>query len=120
MNDLFCGDPWYQPERDGTLEDYLKIHNGQFSFPLFKGYGQYKMLWDEGYLEPQISFIRLMWNIGRGDEHFIVLGEYEIEGISDLPAHAGREGVYDVRELLDSDDCPLYEAQGFNRNPELR
>jgi hypothetical protein len=116
----FTGKAWYHPERDGTLEDYLKIHNGLSSFPLFSGYSQYKMLWDQGYLEPNSSYIRLMWNLGRYDEHFLVIGEDAIQGISDIPAHAGRPGVYDPRKLFSKKNCPAWEAQCLNRNPKPR
>lgn len=89
----------YEPKRDGPLEEYLKIRDGFSCFPLFRGYKQFKMLWDLGYLEPHISVIRLMWNLGRGDEHYGVLGEFELEGIENH-AHGGEVGTHDVRKLL--------------------
>jgi hypothetical protein len=108
--------PWYNPKRDGSLEEFLE----KFDFsctPLFKGYEHYKLLWDKGYLEKDISIIRLMWNMGRDDEHFIVIGEYQIQGLR-LPAHSGREGIYDPRILLEEKDCPSWEAQSLNPNPK--
>ena len=110
---------WYQPKIDGTLEEYLETHDGFSVFPLFKGYKYYKILWDKGYLEPQISVIRLMWNVGRDDEHFRVLGEYEIEGII-ISAHAGRSGKHDPRKLLSKRDCPPWEATNLNPHPKPR
>jgi len=104
---------------DGTLEAYLGTHDGYSAFPLFRGYRHYKMLWRRGYLEPGLSVIRLMWNIGRDDEHFIVHGEYEIEGIS-ATAHAGRPGKYDPRKLLSERNCPPWEAQHLNLDPKPR
>ena len=105
----------YNPERDGSLEEYLRTHDGLSAFPLFHGYAQYKMLWDEGYLVPDWSVIRLMWNVGRGDEHFFVKGEFELVGVHDIQAHAGREGIHDPREILEEGVC--FEASGLN--PEL-
>jgi hypothetical protein len=40
-----------------------------------------------------------MWNLGRGDEHYGVLGEFELEGIENH-AHGGEAGNHDVRKLL--------------------
>lgn len=110
----------YHPERDGSLAEYLELHDGWSSMPLFKGYEQYKMLWDLGYLEPHVSSIRLMWNMGREDEHFSVLGLHEIEGCSELRAHAGRAGIHDPKEVLSEENCPEFEAQTWNRKPVIR
>lgn len=71
-------------------------------------------------MEPAISVIRLMWNIAREDEHFLVLGENQIEGISNLPAHAGRKGIYDPKDILDKKDSPLWEAHSLNPYPKPR
>ncbi len=79
---------YYKLERDGSLEKYLEIHDGITSFPLFKGIEIYQKLFDEGYLVPNVSVIRLMWNIGREDEHFLVLEDGKLEGLS-LSAHSG-------------------------------
>jgi len=111
---------WYTPKRDGSLEKYLETYDGISCFPLFKGYQHYKLLWDQGFLDPNIGIIRLMWNYARDDEHFLVLGEYQIQGMSDLPAHAGREGIFDPRELLEERNCPAWEAQGLNPRPKAR
>jgi hypothetical protein len=111
---------WYQPKKDGTLEEYFLTHDGHITFPLFHGWAHYKMLWDRGYLEPNISVIRLMWNIGREDEHFGVLGEHEIEGITDIAAHRGRPGKFDPQKLLAERDCPPWEAQNLNPHPVPR
>lgn len=104
----------YDPEKDGDLIEYLQTHNGISAFPLFRGYQHFKQLWDRGLFVPNRSLIRLMWNVIRDDEYFLVRGEFEIEGVSDLPAHAGRAGVYDPRKLLDKKDCPPWEASHLN------
>ena len=101
--------PWYTPKRDGPLENYLEsrrfgIMPPNAVYPLFKGYEHFQQLWDKGYLEPNVSCIRLMWNIGRHDEHFGVIGEDTIEGI-ELPAHSGRPGRHSAREILSNGPC---------------
>ena len=111
--------PEYTPQRDGDLKTYLESRDGRVTTYVFKGFKHYKMLWDEGYLEPGISYIRLMWNVGRYDEHFLVRAEHEIEGIEDIPAHAGRPGIHDPAEVLE--EGPLFEAHFLNkRNPVPR
>ena len=111
--------PWYTPERDGDLKTYLESRDGRATTCVFKGFKYYKMLWDQGFLEPGISYIRLMWNVGRYDEHFTVKGLHEIEGIDDLPAHAGRSGIHDPEKVLE--EGPLFEAHYLNkRNPVPR
>jgi hypothetical protein len=114
MRDGFDFEPWYNPKMDGTLCEYLTLHNGTFSFPLFKGFEHYKMLRDGGFLIPDNSVVRLMWNVVRDDEHFQVIEEYKLRGVSYLPAHAGREGVFDPEELLEG-DCPAWEILHPNR-----
>ncbi|MEK6910175.1 MAG: hypothetical protein AABW82_00190 [Nanoarchaeota archaeon] len=69
------------------------------SFPLFKGLEQYKLLWNEGFLVPDYSVIRVMWNVCRGDEHYGVLQDGRLEGIK-APAHQGNPGVHDAKDLL--------------------
>jgi hypothetical protein len=110
----------YHPKRDGALEEYLKAHNGFTCMPLFKGYGQYKMLWDKGYLQPRVSVIRLMWNVGRGDEHFIVTKDNRLEGCTGLEFHSGRPGIHDPKVVLSARNCPVWEAQHLNRKPTPR
>ena len=64
---------------------------------MFKGIEIYEKLWNEGYLIKEYSIIRLMWNVGRGDEHFLVLDKYELEGIQ-CPGHPGREEEFTIQE----------------------
>lgn len=90
--------PYYTPERDVSIAEFLsKFDYG--TFPLFKGYEQYKQLWNEGFLVPDYSVIRIMWNVGRGDEHYNVMNDGRLEGI-DAPMHQGNPGVHDARDLL--------------------
>ncbi|PIN91971.1 hypothetical protein COU61_01700 [Candidatus Pacearchaeota archaeon CG10_big_fil_rev_8_21_14_0_10_35_13] len=117
---MFFGGGQYNPKTNGPLERYLETHDGRTSFPLFKGWKHYEMLWDRGYLEPGMSVIRLMWNDGREDEHFLVMGVREIEGMSELQAHAGREGTQDPKRILSEKNCPPWEAHSLNREPTPR
>ncbi len=115
---MYDNKPWYNPKRDGTLGDYLESHGGGSSaFPLFKDYAHFKMLWDSGYLEPDISFIRIMYNVGRFDEHYSVKGEFGLEGIP-LEYHGGKPGIHDPRILLRN--VPPWEAQHLNPEPKPR
>ncbi len=108
----------YNPKRDGPLDSYLEKHRGITSFPLFKGYKHYKMLWDKGYLEPGVSVVRIMWNVGRGDAHFGVLGQFELEGVENAH-HGGEPGKHDPRKLL-ARNCPPWEALHLARTPISR
>ena len=106
---------WYDSRRDGDLADYLREHNGSRASNLFKGFKQYRMLWQKGYLEPEVSIIRIMYDVGRGDEHYLVVGENKLKGI-DVPYHPGKSGIHDPRKLL-SRGCPAWEAQSLNPHP---
>jgi hypothetical protein len=97
----------YNPERDGTLAEYLETHDGHSCFPLFKGLGDFQLLKDEGWLEPRISIIRLMWNVGRGDEHFFVTDEFYLEGIEN-DHHGGRAGIHTPENIFKK--APPFEA----------
>ena len=114
MKSPFDLEQWYKPERDGSLEDYLKTHDGISCFPLFKGIKIYEKLLKEGYLIPNYSTIRLMWNVGREDEHFLVLEDSKLEGLS-LSAHSGREGIHDYKKILKK---ICFEAQHLKINYE--
>ena len=105
----------YSPERDGDLKTYLESRDGRATTYVFKGFKHYRLLWDQGFLMPGISHIRLMWNFARDDEYFTVKGKHEIEGISDLPAHAGRPGIYDPAKVLE--EGLLFEAHYLNPEP---
>lgn len=58
------------------------------------------MMKEKGWLQPRISIIRLMWNMGRSDEHFVVTEDHQLAGIHDAPDHAGRPGVHDPQKVL--------------------
>ena len=114
MRNPFDSEGWYNLERDGGLEEYLETHDGFFTFPLFKGIEIYEKLLKDDYLIENYSVIRLMWNIGRDDEHFLVLEDRKLEGLA-LSAHSGRGGSHDYKEIL-KEAC--WEAQSIKRNPK--
>ena len=103
---------YYQPGRDGTLEEYLTEKDGCTTFPLFHGYNWYETLWEREYLRPG-SIIRLMYNFVGGDEHYGILERHKLQGIGIGGAHAGKEGIFDPRVIL-TDKSPNWEAQHLN------
>jgi hypothetical protein len=76
------------------------------------------MLWEQGYLLQNFSYIRLMWNIGRGDEHFLVLEEGLLQGL-EAGIHSGREGIHKPEKILRKKN-PCWEAQHLAREPIAR
>ena len=109
----------YNEQRDGHLDEYLRTHDGSAAFPLFRGHEQFKMLWERGYLEPQVSIIRVMWNIMRDDEHYRVIDEKTLEGIF-ATAHGGLAGMHDAEKFLGDENCSAWEAQNLNPYPTPR
>jgi hypothetical protein len=98
----------YDPKIN-SLEEYLKVYDGSRAFPLFKGYAHYKMIWDKGLFIPDWSIIRIMFDRGRGDEHYWVTGEFEITGL-EHEYHGGKPGKHDPRKVL-AGECSVWEAQ---------
>ncbi len=120
----FEREPWYKPIRDGPLDKYIQKRDGGINcWPSFKGPEWYEKLWEEGYLLPYKTILRLMWNFGRDDEHFIVTEEGKLQGIHDISAHQGRKGVFGYRRILLTRG-PLYETQWlaphFGQEPKSR
>jgi hypothetical protein len=110
---LFGGSTGYDPSSDGSLDAYLRRqfdNNGTYC--LFRGYKHFRMLWKEGYVIPGMTAIRLMYNFGREDEHYLVIDEKTLEGII-LPAHAGKPGRHLVRKILNR-STPLWEAHDLD------
>lgn len=119
MKDIFFGyGGAYNKKRDGPLEQYLETHDGISCFPLFHGYRMYQELWNKGYLLPNISVIRLMWNVGKGDEHFLVLEDKRLQGL-EANMHSGRPGIHDPKKILKSRG-PCWEANPLSHNPQPR
>jgi hypothetical protein len=108
LGNFFEEHNYYTPSRDGTLEQYLESHDGTYAFPLFKGYEHYKLLWNDGWIQPEVTAIRLMWNVGRGDEYLGILDKDTCVGIQ-LPAHSGRPGNHSIKEILSDSSTPCWE-----------
>ena len=108
MKSVFDESGYYVPERDGNLDEYLEKHDGFSSVPLFRGIRIYEQLWKEGYLQSDYSYIRLMLNVGREDEHFQVIERGRLRGI-ELQAHSGRKGEFDATEII-TQDGPCFEV----------
>jgi hypothetical protein len=85
---------------------------------LFKGHEYFQKLWEEGYLMPGASIIRVMYNTSRGDEHYLVLGEKELKGLQ-IPLHSGMPGTHHPKIIL-REDTPPWEAQALNPKPVPR
>ncbi len=106
---------WYNPKRDGTIEEYIKYCRIEMLPKCFKGYGQFKDLKDKGYITPNITNLRLMYNYARDDEFYGVIDGYRLEGII-LNSHSGKEGIHDPKDILE--DAPYFEIDMINPNPK--
>lgn len=82
---------------------YLRKHDGFQVHPLFEGYPQFEFLKAQNLLVPRITSLRLMWNLGRWDEHFSITEDFKLEGIL-LNAHSGRPGIHEPKEILEIKD----------------
>jgi hypothetical protein len=96
----------YSPKRDGPLGKFL-AEIGHGTFPLFQGLKDFEMLQKEGWLAPRMSMIRLMWNVGRDDEHFEVTEDFKLEGII-ANAHSGKPGIHEPAKIFEN--APPFEA----------
>lgn len=104
----------YRGSIDGDIKKYLiEAHSNGMVCPTFKGYEPFEQLWDLGVVTPQITSIRLMFNIGRGDEHYIVADKEHLEGIV-IKAHPGQEGLHITKELLTKTKADYWEVNGLN------
>lgn len=115
---LFIMGVWYEPSRDGTIEEYIQHCKDERVPKCFKGPEQFQQLVDLGYMTPDITTIRIMYTYSRGDEHYGVNGDFNLEGIV-APQHAGKEGIHNPQELL-SGNTPYFEIDNINPNPEPR
>jgi hypothetical protein len=110
---------WYTPEMDGDIKDYLEKHDFGH-FPIFKGFEQYKMLWERGLFTPDVSVIRLVWGSG-GGQTYLVKGLHEIDGYSEvMEAHAAMPGIHDPEKILEElieGEQVRFEAHWLAREP---
>ena len=112
---IFMG-VWYDSSRDGTIKEYIEHCRNEMISKCFKGHEQFQQLVDLGYITPNITSIRIMYNIYRDDEFYGVINNFQLEGII-LNAHSGKEGIHDPKQIL-SGDTPYFEVDMMNPNPE--
>ena len=92
----------YNKDRDGKLKDYLSLHDGlSGSNPRFRGLHMFGVLYKEGWILPGRTYIRIMPEDARSDEHYLVSGKNELKGMTDMRYHEGREGEHTPQSLLD-------------------
>jgi hypothetical protein len=115
---IFSTGGCYNPQRDGDLDKYLEVHNGRSCFPLFHGIKWFYTLRDNGLFLPDFSVVRLMWNMGRGDEHFCLTQDYKLEGMQ-ANYHSGRPGIHEPEAIL-TDENPPWEAFNLALSPLRR
>ena len=100
----------YRGSIDGDIKQYLiESHSNGMVSPTFKGYESFEQLWDLGVVTPKITSIRLMFNIGRGDENYIVADKEHLEGIV-VNAHPGQEGLHNTEEILTKTKADYWEV----------
>ena len=92
--------PWYMLERDGSIE-YLKVHDGFSSSPLFKGYDFFEKLKTAGRLKPGSGIRVVGFNSMGFDESYWVNADYMLEGITGT-MFAGKEGIHEPEEIIKS------------------
>jgi len=104
MPNAYDKQPWYNPERDGPLNEYFEnMEHG--TFPLFRGIDQYRMLWNLGYIEPNLTGLRMMFNVGRFDEHYLIIDKDTVVGCGKV--HGGLPGKHNIEEILGEDSPPF-------------
>ncbi len=108
-------EPWYNPERDGNLDDYVAAHFSETAPPLFQGYSQYETLKDQEFLQPGVTGIRLMWGSMRIDESYIVTDDFKLKGLPGV--FCGKGGVHDAKDIL-KNDGPPWIASGLRVDEE--
>jgi hypothetical protein len=106
----------YQPCRDGTIQEYFEHCEGERLPACFFGLEQFKELTELGYILPYVTKIRIMYSSGRWDECYLVIKDFQLEGI-EMEAHSGKKGIHKPEDILTA-DCPHYEVHDRNRNPQ--
>tara|TARA_Y100000310_G_C20663429_1_gene806095 strand:+ start:2058 stop:2429 length:372 start_codon:yes stop_codon:yes gene_type:complete len=109
---------YYFEPRDGPLAQYFKDCRRSGAEPLFRGYGSYERLWNGGFIIPGSTVLRLNWDHGRTDEHFGILPDSRLEGISEAKFHAGRQGIHQYWQVLEEGvNFGLIGANSFKPKP---
>jgi len=109
---------WYDPSRNGTIEEYINHCRTERVPKCFKGPEQFQQLVDLGYITPNITSIRIMYIYSRDDEFYGVVDDFKLEGVQ-RPSHSGKEGIHNPEELL-CGDTPYFEVDMMNPHPEPR
>lgn len=89
----------YSVQKDGPLGDYL-YNNAAPTFSVFNGSSDYEMLKGKNLLTPGVTMIRIVWG-SSDDEFYNITEDYKLEGVTDINAHAGLEGVHKPVDILD-------------------
>jgi hypothetical protein len=112
----------YTRERDKSIADYLQrlagtddVTRETWAAAFFQGFETYQELWNDGYLLPGFSHLRIMYNHARYDEHYWICEGGLLEG-ADLPAHAGKPGIHKPQDIL-IDGVPEFEIGRPNPSP---
>jgi len=109
----------YDPRYDGSVFYYCRRIIENNAFPLFSVEKHYQLLWNEGLLIPDFSVIRVMWNTGRDDEHFLVVNENTLQGIGNSSGrHSGRPGTHSIDQILHPPGL-TFEAHQTTRTYEM-
>ena len=88
--------PWYIPERDGALKDYIEKRDSSTP-PLFNDPKYFEELKKLGLLKPG-SGIRVMHSVGI-DEPYLVNEDFKLEGFS-AGMFKGKEGTHEPEDIL--------------------
>jgi len=103
---------WYDPSKDGTIDEYIANCKKHDIPPCFKGAKDFQKLIELDYIVPMITNIRLLYNYAKGDEFYLVTTDYQFEGV-EVNIHRGKKGIHKPDELL-SGDAPCYEVNMIN------
>lgn len=106
----------YNPKQNGTVQGYIRKCREERVPICFKGAAQFQMLVDLGLVIPHMTFVRLMYNLGRGDEAYQVVDGFRLEGL-EIAVHGGQSGIHDAKKIL-SRKAPYFEVSGL-RIPDL-
>ena len=103
----------YSGEKDGDIREYLiEARDCGMVAATFIGYGPFKQLWDLGVVTPQITTVRLRFDV-RGDESYIVANEKQLKGL-EINVHTGQKGLHNTEELLTNTKSKHWEIDGLH------
>lgn len=101
----------YTPERDGDLLAYLLPQiDGGSCMRLFYGLEQFNLLRNEEWIKPGMTHLRFMYNVGRGDAHYLVTEDWKLEGIA-ANHHEGEAGIFELEGIFNG--APPFEISNL-------